>query len=80
MGSETEDAAARRFNIFEPVVALNSKHYIESYSSLNDRCSGLIVGVSDTDPVRWPGSKWRCLLVWICRRACYLSYVWAFFF
>ncbi|KAH9751069.1 auxin response factor 3 [Citrus sinensis] len=63
MRSETEDAAEQRFNIFEPVVALNSKHYIESYSSLNDRCSGLIVGVSDMDPVRWPGSKWRCLLV-----------------
>ncbi|CAI9783693.1 unnamed protein product [Fraxinus pennsylvanica] len=25
--------------------------------------SGLIVGVSEVDPVRWPGSKWRCLLV-----------------
>ncbi|KAL8460538.1 hypothetical protein ACS0TY_032173 [Phlomoides rotata] len=25
--------------------------------------SGLIVGVSDVDPVRWPGSKWKCLLV-----------------
>lgn len=25
--------------------------------------SGLIVGVSDVDPARWPGSKWKCLLV-----------------
>ncbi|XP_073308200.1 auxin response factor 3-like isoform X1 [Primulina huaijiensis] len=25
--------------------------------------SGLIIGVSDVDPVRWPGSKWKCLLV-----------------
>ncbi|KAL2494956.1 auxin response factor 3-like [Forsythia ovata] len=25
--------------------------------------SGLILGVGDVDPVRWPGSKWRCLLV-----------------
>ncbi|KAK6149957.1 hypothetical protein DH2020_017482 [Rehmannia glutinosa] len=29
----------------------------------NPRCSGLIVGVSDVDPTRWPGSKWKCLLV-----------------
>ncbi|KAI4306433.1 hypothetical protein L6164_029710 [Bauhinia variegata] len=26
-------------------------------------CNGLIVGISDVDPVRWPGSKWRCLMV-----------------
>ncbi|XP_073025936.1 auxin response factor 3-like [Primulina eburnea] len=25
--------------------------------------SGIIIGVSDVDPVRWPGSKWKCLLV-----------------
>lgn len=28
------------------------------------------MGISDMDPVRWPGSKWRCLMVWICGRAC----------
>lgn len=27
------------------------------------RCTGLITGIGDADPVRWPGSKWRCLLV-----------------
>lgn len=27
------------------------------------RCSGLIIGVSDVDPIRWPNSKWKCLLV-----------------
>lgn len=31
--------------------------------SRNGRYTGLIVGISDADPVRWPGSKWRCLLV-----------------
>ncbi|KAF7840297.1 auxin response factor 3 [Senna tora] len=29
----------------------------------NPRCTGLIVGMSDVDPIKWPGSKWRCLLV-----------------
>ncbi|XP_019162905.1 PREDICTED: auxin response factor 3-like isoform X2 [Ipomoea nil] len=28
-----------------------------------ERYTGLILGVSDVDPVRWPGSKWRSLLV-----------------
>ncbi|KAG8385501.1 hypothetical protein BUALT_Bualt03G0051900 [Buddleja alternifolia] len=35
----------------------------ETEDSSERRYSGLIVGVSDVDPVRWPGSKWKCLLV-----------------
>nr|ANI70176.1 auxin response factor ARF4 [Salvia miltiorrhiza] len=35
----------------------------ETEDSSERRCSGLIVGVSDVDPARWPGSKWKCLLV-----------------
>lgn len=27
------------------------------------RSPGIITGISDLDPIRWPGSKWRCLLV-----------------
>ncbi|XP_039070680.1 auxin response factor 3-like isoform X2 [Hibiscus syriacus] len=27
------------------------------------RHSGVVTRISDVDPVRWPGSKWRCLLV-----------------
>ncbi|VFQ85070.1 unnamed protein product [Cuscuta campestris] len=27
------------------------------------RYSGVITGVNDLDPYRWPGSKWRCLMV-----------------
>ncbi|KAK9676748.1 hypothetical protein RND81_11G097600 [Saponaria officinalis] len=27
------------------------------------RCSGVIIGASDMDPYKWPGSKWRCLMV-----------------
>ncbi|XP_062231884.1 auxin response factor 14-like isoform X2 [Phragmites australis] len=29
----------------------------------NPRSSGLISGINEVDPIRWPGSKWRCLLV-----------------
>ncbi|XAR59192.1 hypothetical protein NMG60_11014895 [Bertholletia excelsa] len=35
----------------------------ETEDAAERRCTGLITGVSDVDPVRWPGSKWRCLLV-----------------
>ncbi|CAN8252646.1 unnamed protein product [Cochlearia groenlandica] len=27
------------------------------------RCGGVVTGVCDLDPYRWPNSKWRCLLV-----------------
>ncbi|CAH9107413.1 unnamed protein product [Cuscuta epithymum] len=27
------------------------------------RFSGVVTGVNDLDPYRWPGSKWRCLMV-----------------
>nr|CAB3460983.1 unnamed protein product [Digitaria exilis] len=29
----------------------------------NPRSCGLISGISEVDPISWPGSKWRCLLV-----------------
>uniref|UniRef100_A0ACD5T8J9 Uncharacterized protein n=1 Tax=Avena sativa TaxID=4498 RepID=A0ACD5T8J9_AVESA len=29
----------------------------------NERSTGLITGISEVDPISWPGSKWRCLLV-----------------
>ncbi|GER41633.1 auxin response factor [Striga asiatica] len=35
----------------------------ETEDTSERRCGGLIVGVSDADPKRWPGSKWKCLLV-----------------
>jgi hypothetical protein len=31
--------------------------------SLWSRFSGTVVGTEDADPIRWPGSKWRCLKV-----------------
>ncbi|GJN14923.1 hypothetical protein PR202_gb01800 [Eleusine coracana subsp. coracana] len=37
----------------------------------NPRSSGLISDVSEVDPIRWPGSKWRCLVVqWDGRTNC----------
>ncbi|CAN1249519.1 Auxin response factor 4 [Linum perenne] len=27
------------------------------------RCSGVVTGVGDFDPYRWPNSKWKCLMV-----------------
>ncbi|KAL2341835.1 hypothetical protein Fmac_009775 [Flemingia macrophylla] len=35
----------------------------ESEDAAERRFTGLIAGISDVDPVRWPGSKWKCLLV-----------------
>lgn len=42
---------------------LRFKMRYETDDAAERRYTGLIVGISDADPVRWPGSKWRCLLV-----------------
>ncbi|CAN0853276.1 Auxin response factor 2 [Linum grandiflorum] len=39
------------------------KMRFETEDSSERRCSGMITGISDVDPVRWPRSKWRCLMV-----------------
>ncbi|XP_042453577.1 auxin response factor 15-like isoform X2 [Zingiber officinale] len=35
----------------------------ESEDARDRRSTGLITGINEVDPVRWPGSKWRCLSV-----------------
>ncbi|KAI5447907.1 auxin response factor 3 isoform X1 [Lathyrus oleraceus] len=35
----------------------------ETEDAAERRFTGLIAGISDVDPHRWPGSKWKCLLV-----------------
>nr|QHZ07975.1 auxin response factor [Helianthus tuberosus] len=35
----------------------------ETEDATERRCRGIITGISDIDPVNWPGSKWRCLTV-----------------
>ncbi|KAJ4866376.1 Auxin response factor 3 [Raphanus sativus] len=37
--------------------------WVESEDASDRRSAGIITGISDMDPIRWPGSKWRCLLV-----------------
>ncbi|KAK3184972.1 hypothetical protein Dsin_032258 [Dipteronia sinensis] len=27
------------------------------------RCSGVVIGMADLDPNKWPISKWRCIMV-----------------
>ncbi|XP_052202486.1 auxin response factor 3-like [Diospyros lotus] len=44
-------------------VGMRFKRLLEAEDATERRCTGLVTGVSDVDPVRWPGSKWRCLLV-----------------
>ncbi|CAN4078871.1 unnamed protein product [Withania somnifera] len=39
------------------------KMRVETEDAAEQRFTGLVLGVSDVDPVRWPGSKWRCLVV-----------------
>lgn len=39
------------------------KMRLEIDDSPERRCSGVVAGVRDLDPYRWPNSKWRCLMV-----------------
>ncbi|BAD87193.1 putative ETTIN protein [Oryza sativa Japonica Group] len=43
-------------------IGMRFKFHFES-EDVNERRSGMIAGVSEVDPIRWPGSKWRSLLV-----------------
>ncbi|KAH9797143.1 auxin response factor 3 [Citrus sinensis] len=44
-------------------VGMRFKMRFETDDAAERRYTGVIMGVGDMDPVRWPGSKWRCLLV-----------------
>ncbi|KAK7362779.1 hypothetical protein VNO77_04901 [Canavalia gladiata] len=44
-------------------VGMRFRMHFESEDAAERRYTGLIVGITEMDPVRWPGSKWRCLLV-----------------
>ncbi|XP_020595811.1 auxin response factor 3-like isoform X2 [Phalaenopsis equestris] len=44
-------------------VGTRFKMRFESEDAAERRCTGLITAVSDLDPIQWPGSKWRCLVV-----------------
>lgn len=77
MQFEAEDAAERRYNLIEsPTLEFKlfdfqpkeeSKdllyHVVKALIDFSCRHSGVITGISDINPVQWPGSKWRCLMV-----------------
>ncbi|XP_068665442.1 auxin response factor 3-like isoform X2 [Aristolochia californica] len=44
-------------------VGTRFKMRYETEDAAERRYTGVISGISDLDPVRWPGSKWRCLVV-----------------
>ncbi|KAJ0259816.1 Auxin response factor 3 [Hirschfeldia incana] len=44
-------------------IGMRFKARFESEDASERRSPGIITGISDLDPIRWPGSKWRCLLV-----------------
>ncbi|KAM0054587.1 putative transcription factor ARF family [Helianthus debilis subsp. tardiflorus] len=39
------------------------KMRVETEDAGDRRSTGTIIGFNDSDPERWPGSKWRCLMV-----------------
>ncbi|KAF8409175.1 hypothetical protein HHK36_005249 [Tetracentron sinense] len=44
-------------------IGMRFKMRFETEDAAERRYTGVITGISDLDPVKWPGSKWRCLLV-----------------
>ncbi|KAB2029472.1 hypothetical protein ES319_D05G166000v1 [Gossypium barbadense] len=44
-------------------VGMRFKMRFESEDAAEGRYTGVVTGISEMDPVRWSGSKWRCLLV-----------------
>ncbi|KAK8349632.1 hypothetical protein V6Z12_A06G155800 [Gossypium hirsutum] len=44
-------------------IGMRFKMQFEAEDAAERRHSGVITGISDINPVQWPGSKWRCLMV-----------------
>nr|CAX63111.1 ARF4 protein [Cabomba aquatica] len=44
-------------------IGMRFKMRLEMEDSAEKRCTGAITGACDVDPLRWPNSKWRCLMV-----------------
>ncbi|XP_057870401.1 auxin response factor 2B isoform X2 [Cryptomeria japonica] len=44
-------------------VGMRFRMRFEGEEAPEQRFTGTIIGIGDSDPVRWPGSKWRCLKV-----------------
>lgn len=51
-------------SVMNPVsIGTRFKTRFEMEDSPERRCSGVVTGICDSDPYRWPNSKWRCLMV-----------------
>ncbi|XP_043701642.1 auxin response factor 4-like isoform X2 [Telopea speciosissima] len=51
-------------SIVDPVsIGTRFKMRFEMEDTVERRCSGVVTGVGEVDPYRWPDSKWRCLMV-----------------
>ncbi|KAK1321852.1 Auxin response factor 15 [Acorus calamus] len=44
-------------------VGMRFKMRFETEDAAERRYTGLVTGIGDIDPIRWPGSKWKCLMV-----------------
>ncbi|KAF6134657.1 hypothetical protein GIB67_002058 [Kingdonia uniflora] len=44
-------------------IGMRFKMKLENEDAAERRCSGVVTGVGDIDPFRWPESKWRCLKI-----------------
>ncbi|WCJ27108.1 Auxin response factor 3 [Euphorbia peplus] len=44
-------------------IGMRFKMRFETEDAAERRYVGIVTGISDLDPVRWPSSKWRCLVV-----------------
>lgn len=45
------------------VVGVRFRMRFQTENAAETRCSGIVIGVGDIDPLKWAGSKWRCLVV-----------------
>ncbi|XP_077239190.1 auxin response factor 4 [Tasmannia lanceolata] len=51
-------------SIKRPVsIGMRFKMRFDMEDTVERRCTGVVSGMSDMDPLRWPDSKWRCLMV-----------------
>lgn len=66
MRFEMDDSPERRYYYYYYYLAsffVLLLVFLEDNASVSCRCAGVVTGVCDMDPYRWPNSKWRCLLV-----------------
>lgn len=64
---DLDDAPERRFSkihySFDIIVFAKMFFFVRTNLMCSSRYSGVVTGVGDVDPRRWPNSKWRCLMV-----------------